>query len=396
MIAALLTAVVTAALRARRRGVAWLLLGFVLAASACVGDRSVKEQTDDTQGRIEAAWKTREDVAALGGPRCGTRELALAEAHREAALGDAKAGDVLALQSNLRTARRSAEVAALEAQACRPPDRDGDGIYDDVDACPDEAEDADGFQDADGCPDTDNDQDGVADNRDRCPGTDADATKTKEDVDRFEDGDGCPDPDNDDDGIADARDACPGTDADHTGTKEDRDGFQDTDGCPEADNDLDGIADRLDKCPNEPESFNGQDDEDGCPDAVAINNYEFIVPTDDKIELKQKIFFDLNSDVIQPKSFPLLAEVANFLLSRPDLRVRIEGHTDNVGPDNKNLDLSRRRAASVRRKLAASGVPDGRMIAEGYGESRPIANNATRTGREKNRRVEFMLLREGE
>jgi hypothetical protein len=98
-------------------------------------------------------------------------------------------------------------------------DRDGDGITDDKDKCPDQPEDRDGYQDLDGCPDPDNDADGVVDADDRCPNE-----------------------------------------------PEDKDGFQDDDGCPDPDNDADGIADPQDKCPNEPENKNGFEDDDGCPD----------------------------------------------------------------------------------------------------------------------------------
>src|SRR6185312_8749748 len=109
-------------------------------------------------------------------------------------------------------ARREADVAATNAQAAidKSPkdkcvgygDRDGDGIKDNADKCPDQPEDKDGFQDEDGCPDLDNDGDGLNDAIDKCP-------NDPEDKDGFEDEDGCPDPDNDNDGIADKDDKCP-------------------------------------------------------------------------------------------------------------------------------------------------------------------------------------------
>ncbi|MEO7733229.1 MAG: thrombospondin type 3 repeat-containing protein, partial [Kofleriaceae bacterium] len=116
-------------------------------------------------------------------------------------------------------------------------DRDGDGVPDSIDACPDEAEDKDGFQDEDGCPDLDNDGDGIPDAADECP-------NEPEDKDGFQDEDGCPEPDNDKDGIADVVDRCPDA-------AEDRDNFEDEDGCPDEDNDGDGFADAVDKCPND-------------------------------------------------------------------------------------------------------------------------------------------------
>lgn len=134
-------------------------------------------------------------------------------------------------------------------------DRDGDGIVDTADSCPDEPEDLDGVRDDDGCPDLDDDGDGVPDDQDLCP-------QEAEDMDDFEDGDGCPDLDDDGDGIPDTRDACP-DDA------EDIDGFEDADGCPDADNDGDGYPDDEDMCPDAAEDFDGEFDQDGCPDQDA-------------------------------------------------------------------------------------------------------------------------------
>lgn len=132
-------------------------------------------------------------------------------------------------------------------------DRDGDGIADDVDACPDAAEDMDGFEDGDGCPEFDNDQDGLPDDADKCP-------NEAEDFDGFEDKDGCPDLDNDGDGIKDVADHCPME-------PETMNGIDDLDGCPdEADRDQDGVPDDQDQCPDEPEDTDGFQDTDGCPD----------------------------------------------------------------------------------------------------------------------------------
>ena len=175
----------------------------------------------------------------------------------------------------------------------RRGDTDHDGILDNVDKCPTEPEDKDGFEDEDGCPDPDNDKDGIPDKTDKCP-------NEPEDKDGFEDADGCPDPDNDTDGILDNVDKCPNE-------PEDKDGFEDADGCPDPDNDKDGVLDAADKCPNDP----GPPDNDGCP-----KKYEHIVVTQEKIELKQKIFFDTNKATIQPRSFSLLDEIASRAASR--------------------------------------------------------------------------------
>jgi len=136
--------------------------------------------------------------------------------------------------------------------APRVHDQDTDGVPDEVDQCPELAEDKDGFEDSDGCPDFDNDDDGVPDDSDRCP-------TEKEDSDEFEDDDGCRDPDNDHDGIVDERDACP---------KEAGAAASDAkqNGCPERDRDVDGIFDSKDKCPTRAEDRDGFQDEDGCPD----------------------------------------------------------------------------------------------------------------------------------
>ncbi len=165
-------------------------------------------------------------------------------------------------------------------------DRDEDGMPDDTDQCPTEAEDVDGYEDSDGCPDLDDDLDNIPDSADKCP-------KDAEDIDGFEDTDGCPDFDNDKDGIPDTGDQCKDepetknnyqdddgcpdeadTDQDGVPDKEDKcpaepedtDGFEDTDGCPDTDNDQDGIPDVQDECIDEPETVNDIDDEDGCPE----------------------------------------------------------------------------------------------------------------------------------
>jgi len=172
---------------------------------------------------------------------------------------------------------------------CPDPDNDSDGVCDPwvaekglsakyanlchgSDKCPFIPEDKDGFEDDDGCPDLDNDKDGIPDKFDKCP-------NDPEDFDGFEDNDGCPDPDNDKDGICDPWVAEKGLSAKYASIchgsdkcpndPEDKDGFEDEDGCPDLDNDKDGIPDAVDKCPNEPETFNGFEDEDGCPDVAA-------------------------------------------------------------------------------------------------------------------------------
>ncbi len=260
-----------------------------------------------------------------------------------------------------------------DADGCPDPDNDGDGVLDGDDGCPMEAEDIDRWEDADGCPDPDNDGDTIPDASDGCP-------DDAEDVDGYEDADGCPDPDNDGDGVLDAADACPLA-------PEDIDEWQDEDGCPDPDNDGDGFLDDDDLCPVDPENVNGFKDEDGCPDDTIA------VVKKDKIVILEKILFVTAKDVILRRSYPILEAVKKTILDNPRiLRVRIEGHTDDRGGDDYNQRLSEKRATSILRYLLDGGVGADRLEAVGYGEVRPIDSNETEDGRERNRRVEFTIL----
>jgi outer membrane protein OmpA-like peptidoglycan-associated protein len=234
------------------------------------------------------------------------------------------------------------------------------------------ASEEEGYSDFDAAKDRDGD--GIIDPDDQCPAV-------PEDRDGFQDHDGCPDPDNDQDGIADAADKCPLR-------PEDKDGFEDLNGCPDPDNDQDRIADTADKCPNQPEDYDGDADTDGCPDV-----FKRIVVTADRIELKQKVYFATAKSNIRKISFELLDEVAEALQQAPQLRVRIEGHTDSRGSAQYNRKLSEGRAQAVRRYLIERGIASDRLVAVGYGEERPIEDNQTRDGREANRRVEFHIIK---
>jgi outer membrane protein OmpA-like peptidoglycan-associated protein len=257
-----------------------------------------------------------------------------------------------------------------DEDGCPDLDNDGDGIPDEYDACPDLAEDKDNFEDDDGCPDLDNDQDGIPDRDDRCP-------NEPEDFDGDQDTDGCPDlvKDSDNDGIPDDVDRCPLQ-------PEDIDGFQDDDGCPDLDNDLDGIPDEVDNCPSSPETFNGYQDEDGCPDEK---------PIEEKFVL-HGVNFESGSAALTPDSYGILDEVVRSLQAYPEVRVEIRGHTDSQGPASFNLELSQRRADSVRQYLINAGIDPSRLVAMGVGEEEPIASNATPEGRLQNRRIEFRRL----
>ncbi|NVB83795.1 MAG: OmpA family protein [Kofleriaceae bacterium] len=289
-------------------------------------------------------------------------------------------------------------------------DRDGDGIKDDVDKCPDDPEDYDRFEDEDGCPEPDNDRDGILDVDDKCPNIPEDkdgfqdedgcpegnkndrdgdgilddvdkCPDDPEDFDQFEDEDGCPDPDNDQDGILDVDDLCPND-------PEDKDGFEDEDGCPDLDNDKDRILDKDDKCPNEPETYNGTEDEDGCPDRGRV------VVTDTSIEILDMIYFEYDKAIIKKESYPILDAVAATLQGNPSIQlIEIQGHTDERGNDAYNLDLSDRRAAAVKQYLVDHGVEDKRLTSQGYGETQPLVRESNEKAWAKNRRVAFLILK---
>ena len=262
-----------------------------------------------------------------------------------------------------------------DSDGCPDFDHDRDRIPNDQDKCPDDPEDADGFQDEDGCPEPDNDEDQIKDTADQCP-------FEPEDRDGFEDIDGCPDPDNDRDGILDTDDLCPDQ-------AEDADGYHDDDGCVDPDNDEDGIVDTEDQCPDQPEVVNGIDDEDGCPDGEE----QQVQVRRDRIVILQKVHFATNKATIKKRSHRILGEVATVLGDNGRIsKVRIEGHTDSRGPDEKNMKLSQARADAVRDFLVERGVAAERLVAQGYGETQPIDSNHTGAGRAANRRVEFDIL----
>ncbi len=249
----------------------------------------------------------------------------------------------------------------------RVGDADGDGLLDDVDQCPNEPEDFDGFQDEDGCPDPDNDGDGVLDVNDGCP-------NDAEDVDNFEDEDGCPDPDNDGDGILDVDDECPN-----------EPGPPESNGCPVPDRDGDGVPDGVDNCPDEPGTVENQ----GCQQA------QLVVIGEGRLDILEKVYFRTGSHKLQKRSFALLDNVASVLNAHPEISmIRVEGHTDSVGKLKYNMALSRKRADTVVRYLVGRGdVSRDRLVSEGFGPTRPLVPDAT-TKEElaQNRRVEFHIV----
>jgi outer membrane protein OmpA-like peptidoglycan-associated protein len=257
---------------------------------------------------------------------------------------------------------------------CPPPlpDADADGVGDETDTCPAEAEDLDGVDDGDGCPDPDSDGDG----------------------------DGVPDPD----------DGCP-ADA------EDADGFADDDGCPETDIDADGLLDETDQCPFEPEDADGEADEDGCPDlppGAALQGkgdgcpdgtaptpegecYTRIEQFDPRLSsISDAVQFTDHTAELSATSRPMLDQVVDLLDQNPRLRLMVMGHTDGRGDYTRNVQLSQQRATVVLDYLTRQSKDPRRLApriqAVGKGDTEPLDTNDTAVGRRRNRRVEFWVI----
>jgi OmpA-OmpF porin, OOP family len=251
-----------------------------------------------------------------------------------------------------RAKGKKVSVKALAVQQYIQRDRDGDGIWDSLDVCPDQA----GIARFKGCPDTDND--GIQDKEDNCPS-----------IFGLEKYKGCPIPDSDADGINDEEDQCiylPGV--------------LKYKGCPVPDRDQDGVNDEEDLCIDVP----GIRENKGCPGITK----EFI----NKIDLAAKnIFFKTGSHELLSRSFSSLDEVAGILKANPEFTLSIEGHTDNIGDENFNQLLSKGRAQAVLEYLLSKGIAKSRLSSTGYGEQRPIADNSSPKGRARNRRVEMRV-----
>jgi outer membrane protein OmpA-like peptidoglycan-associated protein len=220
-------------------------------------------------------------------------------------------------------------------------DRDHDGIPDDIDLCPDEPEDGKPPNPDDGCPALpDRDGDGIPDNVDKCPDE-----------------------------------------------PEDFDGIQDADGCPEDDADKDGIPDAQDACPKEPGEADPDPKKNGCPKFIRR------ISGSTEIQLLKNIEFATGKSTILTKSFPIVDEVVRLMKVNQDIKhLAIEGHTDNRGSDDLNEKLSNDRAGAVMKYLVEHGIDAGRISAKGFGPKRPIADNNTNDGRQRNRRVEFHIV----
>ena len=352
-----------------------------LLASALVLGVAVIGCTSPMRGRISGLRDVVAEADRNGARTCAPRELAMAVTHLEFADAELTQGQPGRAEEHLRIAEPNAQAAfhlspperCLVTEEAPPPppqpgDRDGDGILDNVDQCPEVAEDFDANADEDGCPETeDTDGDGMDDATDLCP-------LEPEDRDDYLDTDGCRELDNDIDGVPDDVDQC-------DNEPEDRDGTNDGDGCPDPDNDHDNIVDLRDRCPNEP----GIEAESGCPRV-----YENVEVTSTGIVIRQQIFFAFNRAVIQSQSFGILDTVAQVMRDFPDISIEVQGHTDSRGNDAFNMRLSQQRADAVRQYLIQQGIAESRLSSHGYGETQPIESNATNEGRGLNRRVEFV------
>ncbi|MFN8316920.1 MAG: DUF5723 family protein, partial [Chitinophagales bacterium] len=249
------------------------------------------------------------------------------------------------------------------------PDQDGDGVVDPKDDCPKEA----GLKELFGCPDKD--KDGVADKDDLCP-----------DVFGDKDHKGCPD--SDADGLYDHQDDCPK----ETGPLENK-------GCPYTDTDKDGILDKEDRCVNEAGSKENQgcpwgdidkdgitDNEDSCKDVAGVRAYKGCPPPAPVLTAKEQeiinyafdnLEFETGKDLIKKLSFGSLTQLAMLLQSKPNYLLQLDGYTDNVGNAISNLDLSRKRADSVKKFLILKGADPSQITTNGYGDQKPIADNST-------------------
>ncbi|MCB9596130.1 MAG: OmpA family protein [Sandaracinaceae bacterium] len=226
-------------------------------------------------------------------------------------------------------------------------DRDGDGLNDDVDQCPDEPEDADAFEDDDGCPDPDNDRDGILDGPDACPNE-----------------------------------------------AEDMDGLGDEDGCPEEDFDQDGVPDVTDRCPTVPGMASAPRPEcTGCPTCEEEPPPPVYEPPPPRPEpappVGPRVLFDIGRHELRPSARASLQQLLEYFQAHPNTTVIVEGHADFRGNEPDNDILSRQRARRVVVWLFNHGIERSRMIGVGCGEAYPAEPNATRAGRQANRRVEL-------
>lgn len=247
-------------------------------------------------------------------------------------------------------------------------DTDGDGVMDRIDDCPDTAPRV--IVDARGCP-IDSDEDGIFDGIDECAGTPVGAV-----VDSL----GCP-TDSDGDGVFDGIDQCEDTP---------ELAVVDAEGCP-IDSDNDGIFDGIDQCPNTPSAV--RVDLSGCPTIDSEEERTLY----DTGTLALALEFESGEADLRAGASADLRVIANAMRKWPDMRLEIGGHTDDRGAEAANQQLSEERAQTVKDYLVDTftWISADRLEVVGYGEEKPVADNATEEGRAQNRRVEFVILSGG-
>ncbi|MDO6807163.1 DUF5723 family protein [Zobellia galactanivorans] len=241
----------------------------------------------------------------------------------------------------------------------KPKDRDGDGIVNRKDDCPDEF----GPAENNGCPWPDTDGDEVVDKDDKCPEEAGEVMN-----------DGCPLVDSDGDDVLDEDDKCPN-----------EPGAAENEGCPWPDTDNDGVLDKDDECPNEMGTVANK----GCPEAPEVTE-EVQKQLND---YAKTILFNSGKASIKSESTAVLVDIISILKEYPDAKFSVEGHTDSIGSKATNQKLSESRAMSVRDFLIKNGIDASRLTAVGFGEDKPIASNMYKDGRAQNRRVEINLVK---
>jgi type IX secretion system PorP/SprF family membrane protein len=303
-------------------------------------------------------------------------------------------------------------------------DKDGDGICDKEDSCPDEP----GTKENKGCPEKkedktikDKDKDGVPDDQDLCPDVpgpktnkgcppnfaDKDGDGIRDDIDKCPDipgsarNEGCPLSDRDKDGILDEVDPCPDiwgpinnggcpqeSDRDKDGTPDSSDpcpdvsGPRENKGCPAStDRDGDGVNDDIDKCPNTA----GTSANNGCPNITDEDKEILTLAIRD-------LYFDTDKFIIRPYSFRHLNNLADLLKKKKDWKVKITGHADPRGNKEHNLMLSRNRANAAKNYLISKGVSPNALLTEYYGDSVPANKGNDANSLQMNRRVEMEFV----
>jgi OmpA-OmpF porin, OOP family len=294
--------------------------------------RDVQKRTTNLEVLLDARYRIVDDLEIAAGAGPGLTS----------GIGTPDFRALLSLAYTPEQKQDKEPLPTPEASTPAPADRDRDGILDSDDACPDVKGVANEVPKQNGCPPAepvDTDGDGIFDPDDAC-------LEVK----------GVPDEDP-------KKNGCP----------------------PPKDSDKDGILDPDDACPGEKGPHDEDPSKNGCPKAVRVSGHEIVI--------LEQVQFDTGKATIKPESNELLDEVGQVLTQHAEMtRVEVQGHTDNRGAAGFNKTLSRARAEAVRKALIQRGVAGERLVAKGYGPDKPVEDNSTDAGRQKNRRVQFVIL----